>query len=126
MSSLNGSQDSPLNALLKAIESQDGGFQNYQVVTRNTTEQLITEGTFGALSVTSAALACVSGTNKAARKLLVISPQTGDLYWGFTSAVTTSTGMLIERKEKAIFQATDACDIYIVSASTNDVRIIEA
>lgn len=83
-------------------------------------------GVYGAKVVsTSAVLAAVSSSNASGRKILVITPTDGDIYYGFTNAVTTSTGTPLYQRSTNNFAINDTTSIYLIAASSINVRIIE-
>lgn len=83
-------------------------------------------GVYGAKTVgTSAVLAAVSSSNAAGRNILVITPTDGDIYWGFTNAVTTSTGTPLYQRSTNNFAINDSTTIYLIAASSVNVRFVE-
>jgi len=59
------------------------------------------------------------------RKMIVITPTNGTIYWGTSNAVTTSTGTPIFKNQTVSISVTDNIHIYVIAASTTDVRIME-
>lgn len=87
---------------------------------------LNTAGQYRAQSVTtSAAEALGGGTILANRKVLTICPTNGTVYWGYSNAVTTSTGTPIFKNEKFAIAVTDNVHVYLIAGSTIDCRISE-
>lgn len=86
-------------------------------------------GVYGALSVsTTPAVAKVSTDNFTGRNVVVVynSSTSGTLYWGFDSSVSGSSGVGIPPENTAVFNVTDAVNIYLVTAAgTIDARIAE-
>ena len=83
-------------------------------------------GSYGALSVTStAAQVKVGGSNLSKRKCISIQPLDGDIFYGFDSSVTISTGTKLFQGEKFFLECGDTLDVYVVSAGTVDTRIAE-
>jgi hypothetical protein len=89
-------------------------------------------GIYGALTMTTAGTtyeAKVGASSLSSRKLLTILPTSADIYWGYSNAVTTSTGTKIP---KDITMSLDinkqsTVTIFLVSASNSvNVRITEA
>ncbi len=80
---------------------------------------------FGNLSVgTTAVEAKVGAARLVGRGVLSIAPVDGVVYYG-GAGVTTSNGTPIFKNEKASISATDNVPIYLVSAGTVNVRLIE-
>lgn len=95
-----------------------------QLQTRDT---INVSGQYRAQSVTtSAAEALGAGTILANRKLLSITPTNGTVYWGFSNAVTTTTGTPIFKNQTFTIATTDNVHVYLISAGTVDCRIAEA
>jgi hypothetical protein len=83
------------------------------------------EGDTTSINVTSTPVeAKVGETTMSYRKLIVISPANGTIFWGFSSGVTTSTGIPLFKNQVMTMK----CDlpIYLVSAGSVDCRILEA
>ena len=59
------------------------------------------------------------------RKFVTMQPIDGDIYFGYSSSVTTSTGTKVFKGQFFPMEATDSLPIYIVSAGTVDTRIAE-
>lgn len=79
-----------------------------------------------ALSVGTTAVAAIGGsTILTGRKILMISPTTGTVYWGNSSSVTTSTGMPIFQNQVMTLSFTDAIPIYLIAASTISTIVFE-
>lgn len=90
-------------------------------------DTLVTAGQYRAQSVTtSAAEALGGGTILAARKLLTILPTNGTVYYGFSNAVTTTTGTPIFKNSFFAIAASASTHIYVISAGTVDCRMGEA
>jgi hypothetical protein len=84
-------------------------------------------GVQGALSVSTTAVELkVGATPLDQRAVVTIQPLDGDVYYGYTSGVTASTGTKIFKGQVYPLEATDQLPVYIVAASgTIDVRITE-
>lgn len=96
---------------------------NNQLQTRDV---LNTSGQNRAQSVTiSAAEALGAGTILVNRKFLSITPTNGTIYWGFTNAVTTTTGTPIFKNQSYTIAATDNVHVYVIAAGTVDCRVAE-
>lgn len=74
---------------------------------------------------TSAAEALGAATILANRKVLSITPTNGTVYWGFSNAVTTSTGTPIFKNQTVTFAIGTNVHIYLIAGSTVDCRIAE-
>ena len=80
----------------------------------------------GALSVgTSAVEAKVGGSVLSDRKAIAVQPLDFDIYWGYDSGVTTSTGHLLYKGTLAYIQSAESLPIYFIAAQTTDVRLSE-
>lgn len=83
-------------------------------------------GVEGAISLSTTAVEVrVGGSRLTGRKSVTIRPTTGDIYWGFTSGVTTTTGTPIYNKEFFSYGIDDAHTIYIIATGAVNVRITE-
>lgn len=94
-----------------------------------TSQLLDGSGVQGALSVgTSAVAARVGGSNLTNRKSLSVwNNGVVTIYWGFTNAVTTSSGTPLMRNQQLIIDAGPNTTIYLITTiSSQDVRITEA
>lgn len=61
------------------------------------------------------------------RKIVVLQPQDGNIYWGYNSNVTPGTGFLVGRRQQVFIEAGEQLPVYIVAgAGSVDVRIAEA
>jgi hypothetical protein len=80
----------------------------------------------GNLSVSTATIAKVGGSNLSNRKFLTIMPIDKDIYWGYNSSVSTSNGTPIFRAQMLSLSVSDLVNVYIISSGgTADVRIVE-
>jgi len=93
-----------------------------------TIEFLNTSATFGARSASAVITASVvAGTNQSGRRLLTILPFDGDVFYGFTSDVTTATGTPIFQQEKISLPYGSAITVFVVpSTGTVNLRITES
>lgn len=94
----------------------------------STSDTLNASGVQGAISVNSSAIAVrVGGANLTNRKNLFFQNNgTATLYWGYTNAVTTSTGIPIFRNQYVTGDWGASTTIYIIGSSgTHDVRVVE-
>lgn len=91
-----------------------------------TADVISVSGVNGAISVnTTASEAKAGATRLALRKFISITPTAGTVYWGTSAAVTTATGTPIFKNQQVTFAFTDNVPIYLIAASTIDVRIVE-
>jgi hypothetical protein len=74
---------------------------------------------------TSAAEALGAGTILANRKLLHITPTNGTVYWGYSNAVTTTTGTPLFPNNTLWLSVTDNVHVYVIAGATTDTRIGE-
>ena len=83
-------------------------------------------GQYRAQSVTtSAAEALGAATILANRKSLTITPTNGTVYWGFSNAVTTTTGTPIFKNQTMAFAIGPSLHVYVIAAATTDCRMTE-
>jgi hypothetical protein len=95
----------------------------------NTADLLVGSGVEGALTVgTSAVEAKVGGSVLVNRKLLTVHNNSSSIiYWGFTSAVTTSTGTPIFKDQFISWDISDAGKVYLIaSGAGNNTRVTES
>lgn len=80
----------------------------------------------GAISVSTVAIqAKVGASNLVNRKVLIITPTTGPVWWGSNASVTTLTGTKIYKNQTTSLDFTDNVPVYIIGLATTDVRIVE-
>lgn len=79
------------------------------------------------LSVTTtAAEAKVGASALDERKVIGIQPLDGDIFWGYDSSVTSTTGHKIYQDVYVEIEASEQLSVYLVAASGSiDVRISE-
>jgi hypothetical protein len=107
-------QDSAGNSLLSI---------NSQLETRDV---LNVGSQYRAQSVTTtAAEALGASTILVNRKLLHITPTNGTIYWGYSSAVTTTTGTPLFPNNTLWLDITDNLHVWVIAAATTDSRIGE-
>lgn len=83
-------------------------------------------GQYRAQSVTtSAAEALGSASILTNRKMLSITPTNGIVYWGYSNAVTISSGVPIFKNQTVTFAVGPSIHIYLIAGSTIDCRITE-
>lgn len=83
-------------------------------------------GQYRAQSVTTtAAEALGAATILANRKSLSITPTNGIVYWGFSNAVTTTTGTPIFKNQTMSFAIGSALHVYVIAGATTDCRMTE-
>ena len=82
-------------------------------------------GVYGAISVSTTAVeAKVGASQYANRKLLTFIPTNGTIYYGFSNAVTTTTGTPIYKNQLCIL-AVSGVSIWLIATNATDVRITE-
>lgn len=93
----------------------------------STSDIINVSGTQGTFSVTTTAAPLrVGASNLANRKLVTFYHDTSNVvYWGYTSAVTTSTGTPISRAQMTQWPVGPNVDIYLISTTTVASRITE-
>jgi hypothetical protein len=83
-------------------------------------------GANGAIVVsTSAVAACVGVSNLTGRKSLTVLPTDGNIYWGYSNAVTTSNGTIVYKNQMASFQVSSNVTIWLIAAASRNVRVTE-
>lgn len=83
-------------------------------------------GQYRAQSVTtSAAEALGAATILRNRKYISLCPTNGTIYWGYSNAVTTSSGTPIFKNQTFTIAATDNVHVYVIAGATTDCRITE-
>ncbi len=96
---------------------------NSQMETRDV---LNVSSQYRAQSVTTTATEALgSATILANRKLLHITPTNGVIYWGYSSAVTTTTGTPLFPNNTLWLSVTDNVHVYVIAAATADSRVGE-
>lgn len=94
-----------------------------RVLTKDTIDNSLSSGT---VTVSTSAVAARVGTsNLTNRKMLTISPQTGTVYLGASSSVTTSTGIPIFQNQVISFAFSANITPYLIAASSITVSIME-
>jgi hypothetical protein len=74
---------------------------------------------------TTAAEALGAATILSNRKLLHITPTNGAIYWGYSSAVTTTTGSPLFPNNTLWLSVGANVHVYVIAAATTDSRIGE-
>ena len=74
---------------------------------------------------TTSVAANVSGTNLTNRKLLMVTPTNGTIYFGSSSAVTTANGTPIYQGQTRSFSFSSNVTLYLVAASSIVVNVFE-
>lgn len=94
----------------------------------NVGDLLTVGGTQSNLTVGTSAVEVKVGASKLAnRKCVTVMPVDADMYWGWTSGVTTSTGTPIFKSQKATFEVNDTATIFLICASASkNARITES
>jgi hypothetical protein len=117
---------------VKLVGSSTGGAESTFAAVSNTqdirsSDSLHSGGTHGALSVSTTAVELRVGGSRLTNRKLVTALPDGTIYWGYTNAVTTSTGTPIYKDQYVIWAADDTASIYLIAASgTKNVRITES
>jgi hypothetical protein len=90
------------------------------------TDILDVGGVQGAITVGVAAVAAQVGVSPYTnRKNLTVMPTNGSIFWGYSSAVTTSTGTEIFKNQLATFQVSENVTIWLIAAANRNVRVTE-
>lgn len=86
-----------------------------------------TSATYGALTVTNSPVELkVGGSALTNRKLITIQPKGTGIYYGFSNAVTTSTGTEIFKDQTLIIPVGQGISVWLVAlAGSVNVRIAE-
>lgn len=86
-------------------------------------------GVYGALTVGTSALELKVGASAlSGRKFLTVQNlSSSDIYWGFNSSVTVSTGLVIPKKTERTFSVSDSVAVWVIGPNAGlDCRIAEA
>lgn len=108
----------PSNALVGLLADAVGNLK--------VTDVLSTGGLQAALTVGTTAVEVRVGASKLAnRRLVTVMPQ-DDMFWGWTSGVTTATGTPIFKNQLVTFEVNDTVTIYLIaSTAAKSARITE-
>jgi hypothetical protein len=80
----------------------------------------------GAITVSTTVVEAKVGASRLTnRKVIVITPTTGVIYWGSSSGVTSATGTPIFKNQSLTLSFTDAIPVYLIGTAGTDVRIVE-
>lgn len=91
-----------------------------------TRDVINTSSQFRAQSVTTTAAEALGGaTILLNRKVLIITPTNGTIYWGTANTVTTTTGSPIFANQTLTLAFTDNLHVFLIAAATVDSRILE-
>lgn len=101
-----------------AIAGQDTANARLSRLLDNT--ELNSTGGQGTQSVTSSAAALPSQATK--KIWLQNQNSSGNIYWGFSSGVTTSNGMLIAPNMGVLIETDNLSDIYVIASTTITIR----
>ena len=84
-------------------------------------------GVYGSISVSTTAIEVkVGGSVQTERQIITIQPLDGDIYFGYDSSVTTSTGTKIFRGQQYPLEARETLSVFVIAESgTVDTRITE-
>lgn len=81
-------------------------------------------GVQGTISVgTTAVLLQVGASPLEDRKIVSIQPTGNQVYYGYTSAVTTSTGTRIFKDQLLQLEATDSLEVYLISNNAGGIAV---
>ncbi len=85
-------------------------------------------GVYGNLAVGTSAVEVKVGASRAIGRMVVtILPVDETMWWGYSSAVTTSTGTPIFKNQLYVIMVNDQAPIYIISdATSKNARISES
>lgn len=116
--------------IANAIKLTDNSGDSANITANNDLEvsdTIDTAGQYRAQSVTTtAAEALGAATILTTRKMLSITPTNGTVYWGFSNAVTTTTGTPIFKNQNMVFAIGQGLHVYLIcAAGTVDCRIAE-
>lgn len=108
------------------ISDSNKGYFDDQVASADI---LNNEGVQGTLSVGTTSIEVKVGASRleGRKTVTVYNSSNRVVYWGYTSAVTTSSGTPIEKKQLVTFDVGDNLSVYLIAETgTNEVRITEA
>jgi len=90
-------------------------------------DEIESSAQYRAQSVTTTASEALGGaTVLVTRRLIIITPTTGPIYWGTTAGVTIATGQPIFKNQTFVISINSIVRIYLIAAATTDVRVLEA
>lgn len=111
------------------IDINDGGGNPIASINSEllVTDIINTASQYRAQSVTTTAAEALGGaTILSNRKVLVITPTNGTIYWGTSNTVTTATGTPLFANQMLTLAFTNSVHVFVIAAATTDVRILEA
>lgn len=76
-------------------------------------------------ATTTAAEATGAASRLTGRKFIMLTPTTGTIYIGTDSSVTTANGTPLPSGQTLFLSFTDTITVFMIAASTIDVRILE-
>jgi hypothetical protein len=80
----------------------------------------------GAISISTTAVEAKVGASRLTnRKFISITPTNGIIYWGSSSSVTIVSGTPVFKNQSLTMAFTDNVAVWLISAATVDVRIVE-
>jgi hypothetical protein len=128
INNISGTISLPTGAATETTLSALNNKINNQGAAVSTSDIVNVAGTQGAFNVTTTATPVrVGASNLTNRKLVTFYHDTSNIvYWGYTSAVTTSTGTPIGRGQFTQWAVGPNLDIYLISTTTVASRITEA
>jgi hypothetical protein len=81
---------------------------------------------YGAITVSTSALEVKVGASRLQeRQFVTVQPTTGDIWFGYDSSVTTTTGTKIFKNQFFPIDAADTLPVYIIALEPINVRISE-
>lgn len=81
---------------------------------------------YKALSVTTSATLAIGGSSALTnRRMIIITPTNGTVYWGTNSSVTTATGQPLVSFNQLFLDVNESVTIYLIGTATTDVRVTE-
>jgi hypothetical protein len=116
---------------LVGADPSTGDETNFQGVTANNDAMVVdkvnTDGVEAELTVgTTAVPIRVGGSNLANRKVVTAQPKDNQIYWGWTSSVTTTTGTRIFKNQFVQWKVGATKDVYLIAnAAGKNVSITE-
>jgi hypothetical protein len=119
---------------VKIIGSDATGTETTPVGANSQGELFVTDtirvgGIEGAISVSTTAVEAKVGASlySGRTSLTVYNNGTATIYWGFTNAVTSSTGTPFFKNQQLVFSIEGTASIWLIAASgTHNIRVTES
>lgn len=107
--------------------SDASGNPIYAINNQTQTRDVInTAGQYANMSVTTSAAEAKGGSSRLVnRKVIILCPTNGTVYWGTSNSVTSTTGMPIYQSQTVALAYTDNVPIYVISAGTVNLVVSE-